>query len=56
MNMPPAVLSLEIAPKTQADQQRLTRGLQVLAARDPDLRISPVSHAIARPSAPTTGR
>lgn len=38
--MPPALLSLDITPKTPADQEKLARALQVLAAEDPDLRVS----------------
>lgn len=38
--MAPALISLDITPKTPADQQKLARALQVLAAEDPDLRVS----------------
>jgi elongation factor G len=39
MTMPPALLSLEITPKTPADQEKLARALHVLVAEDPDLRV-----------------
>ncbi len=38
--MPPALLSLYIAPNTPADREKLARALQVLAAEDPDVRMS----------------
>ena len=41
--MAPTLLSLEITPKTPADQQKLARGLQVLAAEDVELLVSPGS-------------
>jgi elongation factor G len=39
--MTPALISLEITPKTPADQQKLARALQVLAAEDAELRVRP---------------
>lgn len=38
--MPPALLTLDITPKTPADQEKLAHALQVLAAEDPALRVS----------------
>jgi elongation factor G len=39
--MAPTVISLDITPKTSADQQKLARALQVLAAGDAELRVFP---------------
>ena len=39
--MAPVVISLGITPKTPTNQQKLERALQVLAAEDADLRVSP---------------
>lgn len=39
--MAPALISLDIKPKTPADQEKLARALQVLAAEDAELRVSP---------------
>jgi elongation factor G len=39
--MAPALLSLEITPKTPADRQKLARALQVLAAEDDQLEVRP---------------
>jgi len=39
--MAPTLLSLDITPKTPADQQKLALGLQVLAAEDVELLVSP---------------
>jgi elongation factor G len=39
--MAPALISLDITPKTPADQEKLARALQVLAAEDAELRVSP---------------
>ena len=39
--MAPALISLDITPKTPADQQKLARALQVLAAEDAELRVTP---------------
>jgi elongation factor G len=38
-NPSPTVLSLSIAPKTTADQERLAQGLQILMAADPALHV-----------------
>jgi elongation factor G len=39
--MAPALISLDITPKTPADQRKLARALQILAAEDAELRVSP---------------
>ena len=39
--MAPALLSLDITPKTPADRQKLARALQVLAAEDDQLEVRP---------------
>ncbi|MEO7190600.1 MAG: hypothetical protein ABI051_06050 [Vicinamibacterales bacterium] len=39
--MTPALLSLDITPKTPADRQKLARALQVLAAEDDQFEIRP---------------
>jgi elongation factor G len=39
--MAPALISLDITPKTPADQEKLARALQLLAAEDAELRVSP---------------
>jgi elongation factor G len=39
--MAPALISLDITPKTPADQQKLALALKVLAAEDAELRVSP---------------
>jgi elongation factor G len=39
--MAPPLISLDITPKTPADQEKLARALQVLAAEDTELRVSP---------------
>lgn len=39
--MAPALISLDITPKTPADQAKLARALQLLAAEDAELRVSP---------------
>jgi elongation factor G len=39
--MAPALISLDITPKTPADQEKLTGALKALAAEDAELRVSP---------------
>jgi len=39
--MAPALLSLDMTPKTPADRQKLARALQVLAAEDDQLEVRP---------------
>src|SRR5689334_14989956 len=38
--MAPPLISLDITPKTPADQEKLARALQLLAAEDAELRVS----------------
>ena len=40
MDFPPPVMSVAIEPKTQADQEKLARALEKLAAEDPSFRVS----------------
>lgn len=39
--MAPALISLDVTPKTPADQRKLARALQLLAAEDVEMRVSP---------------
>ena len=41
VTMAPALISLDITPKTPADQEKLARALKVLSAEDAELRVSP---------------
>jgi elongation factor G len=40
MNFPEPVIELAIEPKTKADQEKMSQGLQRLAAEDPSFRVS----------------
>ena len=54
--MAPALLSLDITPKTPADRQKLARALQVLAAEDDQFEVRPGADPTAQSSAPPAKR
>ena len=49
MTFPEPVIEIAIEPKTKNDQEKMSQGLQRLAAEDPSFRVRPTSRA-ARPS------